>query len=134
MQDEKLAWLESHLRKAGYGPLLKGNASKFEDKAYLHVQYAELQSKPAFKDFLHRLTQTRDGFIENLVRGSGLDNWGNKHDDEIRAVIHCLNVILNYIPSIEEDFKKAEVNLKKMNKGKAIPQPGGITAANWDYW
>ncbi len=134
MLEEKQAWLEAHLRKAGYGALLPNQATKFEDLAYMRQQYADIQTKPAFKDFLHRITQARDGFMENIVRGGGLDKWGNNHDDEIRAVLHCLNTILGYIPAIEADFAKAEKNLQRLSEAGKINPRGRMTAPAHDFW
>lgn len=122
------------MHKSGFGPLIEGLASKFEDIATLRSHYGDIKNKPAFKDFIHRITQARDGMENNLVRGDGLDKFGICHDNEIRAVLHCLNTILGYIPAIEKDFRKAEANIAKMPVGGATDPTRGITAPDWDYW
>ncbi len=106
--------------QAGLRPLLSAsaNTNKFEEQAYLTAQYNDIETMPAFKDFLYRIQQMREGILDNLIRGGGLDKWGNNHDDEIRAVLHTLNTLLAYVPTIREDFAKAERNLKRMNAGR----------------
>ncbi len=106
------------MAQAGLRPLLNSRANKFEELAYIHAQYADIEGTPAFKDFLYRLTQLREGMQSNLINGGGLDKWGNNHDDEIRAVLHALNTVLSYIPSIKQDFAKSETNLKRMKWGQ----------------
>ena len=106
------------MAQAGLRPLLNKPAQgKFDELAYLHAQYLDVESMPAFKDYLYRITQLKDGMTSSLINGGGLDKWGNNHDDEIRAVLHTLNTILAYIPSIKTDFAKAENNLKRMKWG-----------------
>lgn len=122
------------MTNAGFGPLLKSVANKFPDLAYLRHQYADIQDKPAFKDFVYRIQQTRDGMEENLIRSDGLDKFGNKHDDEIRAVLHCLDTILGYIPAIEADFLKAEKNLEKIQTSSKTDSTRGVQASGWNYW
>ena len=104
--------------QAGLRPLLNTPAKKFEEIAYLHAQYLDIEPTPAFKDFLYRLIQLKDGMVSNLISGGGLDKLGKNHDDEIRAVLHTLNTILGYIPSIRADFEKMESNVGKMKWGQ----------------
>ena len=120
------------MAQAGLTPLLTNPARTFSEKAYLHAQYLDIEGMPAFKDYIYRIKQTRDGMYENLTRGDGLDKWGKNHDDEIRAVIHTLNTILYYMASIKEDFGKSEEHLVKFNRRKDIDRFGGLTAADLD--
>lgn len=109
--------------QAGLAPLLSNPAHKYDDVAYKHAMYLDIASKPAYKDLVFKIKELKEGMEKRLIQDAGLDKWGNPHDNEIRAVIHCLNTILYYISSVKEDFDKAQVNLEKFNRRRDAIDP-----------
>jgi len=92
--------------------MLRGQAVKFEELAYLSTQYREIERHPAWQDHIHRLVEMRKMIEHEVMRGS-LDKFGNDRTDEKRAVHHFLTTILEYVPALHRDFERLQQRLEK---------------------
>lgn len=115
--------LEGLLTKAGLQPLLNREPTKYADWAYLYLQYNEIKDRAAFKDFLFRISQIRQGAVNDLLSTGGLDKLGKTHESELRTVIYMLNVILTYVPNIEKTYNNLTNKLQERESKKNLSIP-----------
>jgi hypothetical protein len=120
--------LEDSLTKANFTPLIpthpptKPGGFRFEDLARWVVHYNDIRENPAWKDFNHRLQQLREGTQHQLLVYGGLDKGANTHDIELRAVLHVLNTLLAYVPTM---FAQYEDLMEKRQKQQAALEKRG---------
>jgi len=100
------------VRRLAATPLLRGNAVKFEEIAYLSTQYRDIERMPAWQDHINRLVEMRKMIEVEVLRGT-LDKFGKDRADEKRAVHHFLSTILEYVPAIHRDFETQQKRLAK---------------------
>jgi hypothetical protein len=117
------------LQAAKLHPLLSKNNEwgKFADIAYKSTQYRDLEHLGAWKDFMHTIAQVRLGMQNNLIRSGGMDKEGRDHSDELRAVIHTLDVILGHVPAIHAEFERQEKLLEQQQN--KLPTPPAMWRA-----
>lgn len=92
-----------------------------------HLLYREIEGHEAFRDYVSRLTQLRDGVVGSLLRGDA-DTGGNKRDDEKRMVIDVLDKIID-IPHLAHrqwDGLDKQKRISERNR----PRPGPIHGAD----
>lgn len=70
---------------------------------------------PAWSDFSHMVERARDSVIRELVAGTP-NRYGERGDDEKRAMIHAFNTILRMPDDIAHD---ADVALKALRECEA---------------
>jgi hypothetical protein len=104
--------MEEQVRRLAATPLLRTNAVKFEEIAYLSTQYRDIERMPAWQDHINRLVEMKKMIEGEVLRGT-LDKFGKDRSDEKRAVHHFLTTILGYVPAIHQDFEKRQKQLEK---------------------
>jgi len=115
-QVNKLAWLEKHLTNSSFKPLYHEDTKLgASELALIHYRYQEIESHPAYLDLMHKLIKMRDDVRLNIERGT-LDNHGNNHDDESRAVLYCLNSFLDHPHAYHRDFEKLAKTVEKQKE------------------
>lgn len=76
--------------------------SAFETLRKQKALYTRIEGEEAWKDFMFRLAQLRDGTRVAIERGI-VDAHGKTHEKEQRAVLYILEQMLTYVPNIHRD-------------------------------
>lgn len=63
-------------------------------------------------DFVGSIVRARDGIIRELVAGTP-NRYGERGDDEKRAMIHAFNMVLRVYSDVEHDANAARAALSE---------------------
>ena len=127
--------MEDLLHRAGWAPVASLSDEPFELIKKQKALYSRVESEEAWKDFMFRLTQMRDGTRIAIERGV-VDQHGRTHEPEQRAVLYVLEQLLTYVPGINRDYEQM---IKMLQADEAVanaPVYGGdqMTALTTDVW
>ena len=71
-----------------------------------HAEWTNMVDTPGWSDFSDMVRRSRDGVVRDLV--AGLPNrYGERGDDEKRAMIHAFNIILRMYDDVVHDANTA---------------------------
>ena len=105
-------WVAGYLTSLAPHPVRWDDKDKFASIERRHILYAELERHEAWLDFVHRMSQVKEGLERDLLIGT-LDANGHGHDDEKRAALNVVNVMLAYVPAIHRDFDDMRRNVER---------------------
>jgi hypothetical protein len=112
--------VEESLTKAGFPQPTQ--VSKYADVMRLHTLYAEVETQPAWKDYMARVQHLRASITSELLLGT-LDKFGNSRDSEKRAVLDSINRLLAFPPAIHRQYEDL-TKRKEQQEEKAAKRSG----------
>ena len=101
----------ANLLKDSWWGAIQASDGTFETLKKQVALYNRLVGEEAWKDYQFRLAQLREATRSAIERG-GLDKFGQRHDDEQRAVLFMLDNLLSYVPAIQEQYQGIVANMK----------------------
>ena len=105
-------WLEGYLAALQPRPVRWDDRAKFASIERKHILYSEMERHEAWLDYTHRLSQVKEGLERDLLLGT-VDTHGKTHDDEKRAALHVVNVMMEYVPAIHRNYEDSRTNVER---------------------
>lgn len=103
--------MEALLKVSGWRPIRSNStdATIYDTLKQQVTQYGAIHDHPAWLDFQFRLSQIREATRLAIERG-GVDQHGQRHDDEQRRVLYVVDTLLSYVPSLKEQLAIIEAS------------------------
>ena len=77
--------------------------------------WQEMMGTQAWGDFTGQIVKARDGIIQDLIVGTP-NRYKERGDDEKRAMIHVLNVVLDTPLAVERDARHAVEAMRRYHE------------------
>jgi hypothetical protein len=99
--------LDSLLATSGWRPIQQakgdGSPNLTATVKARHECYLAIEGSPGWADYMSHLRTLREATARDLEVGT-IDKWGRGHDDEKRAMLYFIDILLTYVPAIHREY------------------------------